>query len=331
MKHLPLRSVSFRLCRSRRSGGFTLLEVLMAAGAAVVVAGGVYVLTQAGMIVGVKSLAINATGSAARSSIDRAQRYIQLAYETPTLINSNGVTVSGTGPAAGIRFYRYMGGPYVIKLPTAGLSGTTKTLTVVCDSTAHVPPPKPEPYDAFVINTTILMSGSANQVTAYVAAGNSVVSSTNGNRITHTVTLADKLTGDGGSTGFIAADAGIVTAILIRPTALVVKPTATGRELRLFESFPKGSTVDVNGKHAVLTNQLSLPTYDSTPSATDAMTDANAKPFWVQTLNHKTFVYTDLRIRDSRYGKYLNTRQVDEFATFAQLQSRIPTKCNPNE
>ncbi len=320
------------LSHCRRRDGFSLLEVLVAGTITIAVTSGVYLLTQAGMIVGVKGLSANATGSAARSSVDRAQQFIQIAYDTPTLINSNGTTVSGTGPAQGVKFYRYAGGPYVITLPTAGLSGTTRTLTVTCARNAHVPPPKPEPNDAFIINTTILMSGSANQVTAYVAEGSSaVVSSTNGNKVTHTITLSDRLTGANGSTGNIPADTGIVTAILIRPTALVVTPTAKWRELRLFESFPRASTVDVNARHTMLTNQVALSTYDSTPSASDAMSDANAKPFSLSTINGRTFVHTDLRIRDRRYGKFLKNKETDEFSAYLRLTSRIPVKCNPNE
>lgn len=311
--------------------GFTLMEVMLAGAATAVVVGGVYLITQAGMIVGVKSLSTSSTTHASRYSLDRAQHLIQIAYDTPTLINSKGVAVSGTGPAEGLRFYRYAGGPYVINLPSAGLSGTTKTLSVTCDKTASVPPPAPQAYDAFIINTTILMSGSANQVTAYVAGGNSVSSSTNGNRITYTVTLSDPLTGSGGSAGVIPADTGTVTAVLIRPTAIVVTPTSDGRELRLFESFPKDDVVAVNGPHILLTSEIALKTSLSDPSASDPMSDANAKPFSLSTIDSRTFVNTDLRIRDSRYGKFLNTRQADEFATFAQLRSRIPTKCNPNE
>ena len=327
---MNLRHHSFS--SSNHRGGFTILELLVATMAAVIVTAGVYTLMQAGLIVSVKGLSTNATGTAARFSLDRVNQFTEIAYDAPKLVSHTGATVTGTGPAAGVRFYRYGGGPYVINLPSAGLSGTTRSISLTCAKNAHVPPPVPQPYDSFVINTTILMSGSANQVNAYVAAGSAtVISSTNGNKITYTIQLSEPLTGAGGSAGVIPADAGTVTAILIRPTAIVAVPTARGRELRLYETFPKENSLNVNTPHTVLTDQVALATWDANASASDAMSDANAKPFSLSTLNGRTFVNTDLRVRDNRYGKYLQTRQADEFASYLQINSRVPIKCNPNE
>jgi len=317
----------------RDRGGFTILEVLAAAMATLIVTAGVYMLMQAGLIVSVKSLSTNATGTATRFSLDRVNQFTEIAYDVPTLITHTGATVSGTGtgPAAGVKFYRYGGGPYVINLPVAGLSGTTKSISLTCATNAHVPPPRPQPYDSFVINTTILMSGSVNQVNAYVSGSAAVISSTNGNKITYTVELSEPLTGAGGSAGIIPANAGTVTAILIRPTAIVAVPTTRGRELRLYETFPKANSLNVSAPHTVLTDQVALATFDATASASDAMSDTNAKPFSLSTISGRTFINTDLRVRDNRYGRYLNTRQADEFATYMRTNSRVPIKCNPNE
>lgn len=312
-----------------RKDAFTLVEVLVASSAAMVILAGVYALVSAGMILSVKSLAINATGRDVRLAVDRTEAVLLQAYDVPTLVNHAGATVSGSGPAAGVRFFRYLGGPYVVTIPTIGLSGTSTALTITRDNTALVLPPPPLPNDVIVINTTILMSGSTNQVRATIVDGSTIATSTNGNRVSYTVKLKGTL-GDA-NTLIPYKSSTAVTTTVIRPSAFVVVPTAKGRELRYMESFPPSTPLDVSQKHSVYSEAIALPAYDSTPSTGDAMSDNNARPFALEKLYGRTFVNTRFRVRDTRYGRHLQGKQADEFSTFMGVNALISSKCNPNE
>ena len=59
-----------------------------------------------------RNLALNVTNNALRGSLDRAEQLIQQADSMPVLIDTSGN--AATGPAAGIRFDRFVGAPYVL-------------------------------------------------------------------------------------------------------------------------------------------------------------------------------------------------------------------------
>lgn len=314
---------------SSRDAGFTLVEVLLAMAAATVLLAGVYGLVHAGTILSVKSLSLNASGRDVRLATDQAQNILLQAYDIPTLIDHTGAAVTGTGPAAGVKFTRYYGGPYVLTIPASGLSGTTTKLTLTRDTSSLVTPGPPQPNDIIVINTTILMTGESNQVRATVKEGSTVTSTTTGKRVAHTVQLTKPL-GDPGTLIAYQANSA-VTAIVIRPAALIIAPTANGRQLRHYESFNMSQALNLQHKHTVLTNKIALPSYNSTPAANDPMTDANARPFTLEKLYGRTFVNARFRIRDTRYARYLHGKQYDEYSTFSGVNAAIPSKCNPNE
>jgi len=308
---------------------FTLAEVLVAMAAATMLVAGIYGLLYTGTVLSVKSLSLNASGRDVRLATDQAQNLLLQAYDVPTLLDHTGATVSGTGPASGVKFTRYYGGPYVLTIPVTGLSGSSTSLTLTRDTTSLVTPGPPQPNDIIVINTTILMSGESNQVRATIREGSTITSSTNGRRVTHTVQLSKPL-GDPGTVIPYQANSA-VTAVVIRPAALVVVPTHKGRELRYYESFSLSGTLNLQRKHTLLTDKIALPAYNSDPSPADPMTDANARPFTLEKLFGRTFVNARFRIRDTRYARYLHRRQYDEYSTFSGVNAAIPSKCNPNE
>ena len=308
---------------------FTLVEVLLAMTATTLLVAGVYGLLYTGTVLSVKSLSLNASGRDVRLATDRAQNLLLQAYDVPELLSHTGAPVSGTGPASGVRFARYYGGPYVLTIPTTGLSGTVTSLTLTRDTASLVTPGSPEPNDIIVINTTILMSGESNQVRATIKEGSTIVSTTNGRRISYTVQLTRRL-GDPGTVIPYQANSA-VTAVVIRPAALVVVPTQRGRELRYYESFNLSGTLNLQRKHTLLTDKIALPAYDSSPSASDPMSDANARPFTLEKWFGRTFVNARFRIRETRYARYLHGKQHDEYSTFSGVNAAIPSKCNPNE
>ncbi len=302
------------LCQPPRRAGMTLLEIMVATAMLGVLIPAVYAIVYTGTLVSVKGFAINSTGTAARLSMDRMQLIFQSAYETPTLVDTTGKAITGNGPAAGVRFYRYVAAPYVLQIPQGGLSGKTKTLTIVCDARAEGGPPTPEPNDALVINTTILMTGQTNQLRAVVSAVE--LTGTANNKRTYKITLKSELTGH---STVLPDDGTTVTATLLRPTAILARGN---RELVMVESYPEQATINFNTANPrVLTDQLAPPSGGLQQD----------KPFRLVTIEQRPFLQIDLNVRDNRYDNYLSKKQKGGFASYSTLQSRVAFKCDPNQ
>lgn len=310
--------------RRHRQRGMTLTEIMITAALVAVILAGVYSVVYTGMLVAVKGLSINATGTSSRLATDRINLLLQSAYEPPTLINDDGTpvtNVTATTEAAGIRFYRYVAAPYVITIPTDGLAGTATELIITADSKALEAPPQPVPGDALVINTTILISGQANQLRAVVQ--NSSVTSTSGTRTTYKIKLTSQLTGYAHA---IPNDSSTVTATLIRPTALVVRTEGDKRSLYLYESFPNTADLDFDkAQSRRLTDQIAAPVSGG---------DTPERPFSFTTISTRRFLQTALQVHDTRYDRYLSLKRsgsAADFSSFTRVESRTPFKCDPNQ
>ena len=296
----------------------TLVEGMVALGIALFLMAGVYGMTRTAAILAAKSLALNMTENAARNSLDRVEALLEISNNTPSLISDQGVILSATSPAAGIVFDRYIGGPYLINVPSpGGLSASAVSLTLTRATNAKVAPPDPQPNDDLLINTTASVSGTENQVRAHVTTP-IVVSSPTGNLQSITVALSQAL-------GVaIAADSSIVSSSLVRRTALVVKAAGSGRELRLCNSYQVPADLNNPAKYIVLTDRIAMQMV------------SDATPFTLSSTGTRTFVGIALRIRSRDYGKYLANKQGDrsstaeeQFATFMSVDSIIPLKSNP--
>ena len=108
-----------------RLAAFTLIELLMAAGASVLLASIIYTVASEGLYSFARNASINRAFSEARTSIDHITANLQTAGYTPVLVDATGaVTTSPTAAAAGVRFYRYIGLP-VYDIPSGTTSGST--------------------------------------------------------------------------------------------------------------------------------------------------------------------------------------------------------------
>ena len=94
--------------RSRRSGAFTLAELLVAAAASVFLASIIYTAGSEMLLAFARNVSINRSYSDARLALERVAQTVETAGHTPILINNDGLTpvTPGTTLAAGIRFYR---------------------------------------------------------------------------------------------------------------------------------------------------------------------------------------------------------------------------------
>jgi len=87
----------------------------------------IFAVLHAGMLLAARNLAVNLTNNSMRGSLDRAEQILQQADTMPVLINTAGTPASG--PAAGVSFDSYLGGPYVVSAPPTGLPANTTVLT----------------------------------------------------------------------------------------------------------------------------------------------------------------------------------------------------------
>ena len=301
-----------------RHDAMTLVEVMVALSVALVLMAGVYAITQTAAVLTAKSLALNMTGNAARNTLDRVITLVSVSNNTPALISDQGVILSATSKAAGVVIDRYIGGPYIINVPSpGGLSASVASLSLTRAINAQVVPPDPQPNDDLLINMTASVSGTENQVRAHIGASITILAPT-GNLQSLTVALSQPL-------GVaILADSSVVSS-LVRRTALVVKAASSGRELRLCNSYQAPADLDNPAKYVVLTDRIAM------------QLASDATPFTLSSTGTRTFVCVALRIRSRDYGKYLATKQGDrsttaeeQFATFMAVDSIIPLKSNPS-
>lgn len=108
--------------RSRRA--FSLAEMLIGMIIMSVVAGMAYLVLNTGLVLYAKNFALNHTHREGRQVFEKICAQIHDAATTPDLLDANGEIVSGTGPAAGVRFtMRNASGWYV--LPSNVLATST--------------------------------------------------------------------------------------------------------------------------------------------------------------------------------------------------------------
>ena len=288
--------------KRRLTSGFTLVEMLIGAAMSAVVGLAVFSVVQAGMLLAARNLSVNLTGTAMRGSLDRAEQLIQQADSLPALIDTAGA--AATGPAAGVRFDSYLGGPYVVSAPPAGLPANTTVLTVIRSTNPFASPLLPRPGDVLRISNTdpaLRPRVAATFVNPPDGAQHQAVS------VTLSATLGTPVT-------FGAAT--VLTGKFVRPAALLVMPAGSKRELRYYPLFDATTNLSDPAQYVVLSEQV-------------GMLAADATPFTLVTNQGRTFVNLSLRVRASNFDRRLAGKQADEFNTFARVDSILARKLSP--
>ena len=290
--------------RAAKSGsrGFTLVEMLIGAAAAGVVGVGVFSVVNTGMMLSARNLSVNLTNTAMRGSLDRMEHILQQADTLPVLIDASGNPT--TGPAAGVSFDSFLGAPYVVQAPPTGLPASTSAVTIVRSTSPFASPPLPRQGDVLRINNT---DASLRPRVASAAAGAP-------DGLQHqsvTATLSAAL-----GTPVTLSGSAVLTARLVRPTALIAVPAGGRRELRFYPLFDATTNLSDPAQYVVLSDQI-------------GMLAADATPFSLIAKEGRTFVGLSLRVRASNFDRRLQGRQVDEFNTFARVDCLIARKLSP--
>jgi prepilin-type N-terminal cleavage/methylation domain-containing protein len=361
--HLPFPGFPMKnRARLPFRAGFTLVEMLIAICAASVVFLGVFSIEDSANILAAKCFAINITGTQARVSLDKIQMFLQESYSTPVPISDNGaalpstlsitgtaatamgyapvisgtgVTITGTG--AGIKFNRVIGGPFLVTVPSAGISATAGSISFTMSTAAQLPSAAPLPNDILSIYTTAVLSGTSNQVTATI--GSITGAATSGNLVTYTATLSTPIESGTTTTGISQqkdSQGNVVypSAVLLRPTAFVlVYPTTSitspplTPQLRYIDSYVtvSGSSgnVDVTKYTSVVTNEIE-PVVSPT-----GQVDANPTGFAIVSDGSRPFVSLIIHTRSQNYDQFLLNKQSTDFATYMGVGSMISLRSVP--
>lgn len=284
---------------------FTLVELMVGAAVASVLAVAIFALMNAGMILSAKNLSINLTSNSMRTALDRVEQAVQQAETMPQLIDTAGNPVAA-GSAAGIRFDRTVGSPYVVTLIGGVVPSTSTSLTLTRTTNSMAPPPVPRAGDV------VRLSGTATTLRPHVQ---SVVAGavTAALRQPFTVNLTAAL---GTTVDPIATN--IVTANLVRSVAFIVMPANGKPELRYYDRYdttPVGSLNDP-AYYFVVTDQIGTGMGDATP-------------FSIVTYDAKPFVNFSLRVRSSGFDRGIRSLQRDQYNTFARTDTYIRPKILP--
>lgn len=290
------------LCRET---GFSLVETLMGAAAAMIVGVGIFSILNTGTMLSARNLGLNVTNNALRGSLDRMEHLLQQANSMPILIDTTGLATTGpaTGPAAGVQFDYYVGAPYVMTIPATGLPATTTVLTMVRSTDPIASPPIPS------VGDIVLIDGEASTLRPRISA----VSTAAPDALLHQ-TITATLTAQLGSV--VSGSSTILVSKLVRKAALIVMPNGAKRELRFYPFFDLTTNLGDTTKYSVLTDQVGMQSDDATP-------------FSLTTNTTKPFVTVSFRVRANRYDQRLAGKQADQFNTFSRVDVQIRPKVNP--
>jgi hypothetical protein len=249
-----------------------------------------------------RNLALNTTNTALRGALDRAENLIQQADTMPELIDTTGNVVT-TGSAAGIRFDRYIGAPYVILITTSGLPSSTTSLTLKRSTNPLASPPLP------TVGDVVRIDGESATLRPRVSA---VSTTTPDAQLIQSIVVS------------LAAPLGVavsgssttLTSKLVRKVALIVMPNGSKRELRYYHSYDLTTNLNDATKYTILTDQLGMQTDDATP-------------FSIVQIETKSFVNVSFRVRSNKFDQRLMGKQSDQFNTFSRLDVQIRPKVNP--
>jgi len=286
-----------------QNAAFSLVETLMGGAVASALGVAIFSFLNVGMFLSAKNLSINLTGNSVRASMDRIEAMLQQGDSSPVLINGSAATVT-TGPAAGVKFDRYLGGPYVVTAPVTGLPASTTTLTITRSTHSLASAPVPRVGDVLRIDSAAAI---LRPRVASVSAG--TIAS---NRQTITIGLAAPL---GTTVTYVTTS--VMTAKLVRQVAFIVKPGAAGRqELRFYESLETTTNLEDRTKFFVITDQV----------GTQA---ADLLPFSLVPYSGKNFVSVSLRTRAGNFDRRLSGKQADEFNSYTRVDALARPKVNP--
>ena len=121
--------------KSKKSliAAYTLVELMVTVAVVSIAGAGVYSILRTGMIMFAKNSAINFTHQQVRNGLMRLQEDLHQAISTPQLVSTSGTAITGNGPAPGVSFRKYAGGPFYIYVASgvSTIAANSSTISIV--------------------------------------------------------------------------------------------------------------------------------------------------------------------------------------------------------
>lgn len=274
--------------------GYTIAELTIAAGLAVVVSGFIATFLSTTTLLYAKNASTNLTHQSIRSSLDKMVQDVTAANGAIKLITPTGVSVAA-GSAAGMRFDVLRGNPFVV-LPTsagAGLPAGTTTLVLQRSTDGMASPAKPE------LGDVLLIDGATDK---RLLVQSSIYGSTSGSVQNISVTLQAPL-----ATAIPWTAAATKVARNVRPVAYVVVPSGSNNELRYFWGCEGVTNLATASTFYRVIVNVGLMAGDETP-------------FSFVPAQGGTFLRTVLRVRSDRYDTRLANKEANKFSAIQRIE-----------
>jgi type II secretory pathway pseudopilin PulG len=279
--------------------GYSLVEICVALVVLMLVGGLAYSMLINSTTLFAKNVSLNSSNSTLRGALDRMYSEINQANGLPKLINADGSdAASPSGPAAGIIFDRYLGGPYIVTNPSgSGLPATAQSFEMTRSTNALASPPIP------AVNDVICMDNGTTRprVSSCTVSGGGIQ--------TLSVTLQAPL----GSAISWSATVN-ETAYLVHRKAFVVVPVNGRGELRIYNDAETVTNYDDPAGYVVLTRDIGTQTQGG---------EEEHKPFRIISKNGTQFLKVAMRVEDRQFNQVLSTRQAREFNTFLRVDTEL--------
>jgi type II secretory pathway pseudopilin PulG len=278
------------------AAGFSLVELMIGLVVLVLVGGLAYSILASAATLMAKNISLNSSSTTLRVALDRVYSEINQANGFPRLLNSDGTTGNAAGPAAGVIFDRYQGGPYIVTNPGTGLPSTTTSFSMTSSTDPLASPPVPQQYDV------VSMDGGNTRPVVQ-----SCTATISGGLQTHTVQLQGAIGRDIPWSSSLQK-----TAYVIHREAFLVVPNGDRAELRFYPNAESLGPANYNNttSYVILTRDIGTGTGEATP-------------FSIVTQGSTNFLNVAMRIEDHQYNSYLAARQANEFNTFLRVDTSL--------
>jgi len=279
------------------AAGFSLVELMIGLVVLTMVGGLAYSILVSAATLMAKNISLNSSSTTLRVALDRVYSEINQANGFPKLLNSDGSVFGSTaGPAAGVIFDRYQGGPYIVTNPGTGLPSTTTSFTMTSSTDPLASPPVPQQYDV------VSMDGGITRPVVQ-----SCTASISGGLQTHTVQLQSAIGRDIPWSNSLQK-----TAYVVHREAFIVVPNEGRAELRFYRNAEALGPANYNNaaSYVILTRDIGTGSGEATP-------------FSIATQGSTSFLNIAMRIEDHQYNSYLAAHQANEFNTFLRVDTSL--------
>jgi prepilin-type N-terminal cleavage/methylation domain-containing protein len=281
--------------------GFTIVEITISTAILLVVSLIAYAILVNSTTLLAKNISLNESNLILRSALDRVYSEINQANGLPKLINADGSSAPTNGPAAGIIFDRYLGGPYVVTNPGAtGLASSAVSLQMKRSTDSLASPPIPKLNDVIRIGTGTIRP-MVSSCTADAAAAD----------LTQSLNVSLK-TSLGVAIPWTATTQ--KTASLLHREAFVVVPVNGRGELRFYKDAETVANYNDATGYVVLNREIGTKTIG---------TEEEDKPFTIVAQSGVSYLNITMRVEGQTYNRALSSRQAQEFNTFLRVDTML--------